>query len=343
MYICYKPARKIEPQIAIKPDYLEEPIVQKKSHETQVRSPVTIKQNHLDEQVKKPKTQQESYEILPQKGLEQRLEESQIVETIDRRKATSPKSYEEVVQLSKQRPHVNKSERKKINKRIRQITSQKRSVPINRDNPTERRYCINFTDLSGKLIGTVYSSPNPDTGLILGETSLVTEFSFDFITLKQGGLCLKATAYLTEQGKDYLRTYVKRGLTYERPDQIRNLGRTKSDVRDFRPIKKLKAKRILKQRNSYEIKVDDAEVHVNLQGKISIFVPNPNLEKKLVDRTDLEPLERDRLERFARYSPCKKWVKHTDQELNQLVTSSLTYLSQIVSRIFERYTSPAYA
>lgn len=91
------------------------------------------------------------------------------------------------------------------------------------------------------------------------------------------------------------------------------------------------------RRLSYDVKIDDIDIHINLKGKIEIFTFHPGLESLLCDDFRLTREQRILLERFTEHNFLKKWVKQTTPDFNMFVGKTFEVLSQKANSILEEY------
>jgi hypothetical protein len=202
--------------------------------------------------------------------------------SIPRTRVIPAVSYTKVRELKQEKEKVQERRiRSEINSQIRSEKS-----PIVSPNNTYRKRRIH--DLSDNLIGTFYTANTPDEEdhINLGTSEYVSAYSFRIDVKRNNEYCLRTTAYLTKEGTEKLRSYVKKQLKRrESEERERAGGKGKPWYNNS------KIKRIANKRNTFDIVIEDLNIHLDQKGKIEIIYEYPKLGNALQNGQQLSGLQ----------------------------------------------------
>ncbi len=248
------------------------------------------------------------------------------VTTFSRDYVEMASSFRDVMMLYEQKLMTDdKKEKIRINGEIRKIKQSK--ISINRDQRTEI-----ITDLRGEPMGVVYIAPkeyvNGKPNVTIGDTTFIKNVLFDFVKArKREEFCIRSTAYLTEEGIEGLKSYIKR--FFRQRFKYENKGR---GSKEYSKVSNKKIRDELKKRNTYDIVVTDMILaHLNILGKIEILTSG--LEAGMLQKVHID----DRCSKYVKYSPSKIWVKESNKPLNLLIGRSFYTLSRAIGEIYKNY------
>ena len=249
--------------------------------------------------------------------------------SIPRTRVIPAVSYTKVKELEQEKDQTQKRRiRSEINSQIRSEKS-----PIVYPSKTYRKRRIH--DLSDNLIGTFYTANSPDEKdhINLGDSEYVSAYSFRIDVKRNKEYCLRTTAYLTKEGTEKLRSYVKKQLKRrESEEKERAGGKGKPWYNNS------KIKRIASKRNTFDIVIENINIHLDQKGKIEIIYEYPGLGNVLQNGQQLSGLQDARLRYFSKYSQVKKWIYNTTNDFNNFTGERLEELSVAVNEILVEET-----
>jgi hypothetical protein len=261
---------------------------------------------------------------IPQK---QELQLEKKVETVDRRLAPGPKKMR---RGRSSNGNNGNSNRPKHYPQSRTFSNSSQISPYNRT----------ITDLQGQAIGQVITTEKTDKPgeyIAMGDTTFLGDISFDFTYTRHMGHLIRATAYITDRGIDHLTNYM---MAYRmRKAGVR--GRQKRKHIDRQRVKS-NIKKSMKGIKAYNIDVDGIKTHINLDGKIEIFVSYPAIGDKLAGIEGLSANQQIRLSKHTRYAKLKQWIRATDRDTNLFIGRAMTNLAHVVSHIYANHTQSQY-
>jgi len=221
-----------------------------------------------------------------------------------------PRSLERIRELARQKQEAAPRERVEINRLIGQEMERFRYVA--------EGYGRVF-DLQGNTIGRIHQGDSL-YDFIIGNVQYITGYRFDFIERVGGGVSIRTTAYLNEDGQKQAEHYIVRS--------IRNAGTSNYGHKRHR-LSRSEAKRKMGYRHSFDVNVTGYNTHINTNGKIEIFTLCPrDLCFELVDGSG------PRFQQYTRYSQFKKWIGETNSDVNTFVGTTFQSLAAVLDEIF---------
>lgn len=197
-----------------------------------------------------------------------------------------------------------------------------------------------FIDLSVCEIGSMKVAEAPlstKNAIQVGNDELIENLILDFAPLRgceePGNYTLRVGVTLKEKGQAKAERYVKRLLKKQEKKKWKE-RRKKGNRRITSKECRTDIKTLMSHRRTYSIDTSEGPLHINLRGKLEMFIPVKTEEMNLVEAPPKEHKTQSKIfSRYTRFARSKVWIQETSEHINKKIAGAVQTLADGIREV----------